>query len=100
MLTIKKTLFQCNLEIAPLEESAEGLLMGGFIGITSQNDSAITNGDCNSTINGSCTNTTCEYSSNTRCNNSSCRGATQKTSTTKPAPTATPCPCKGLSLFI
>ncbi len=81
----KKTLFECSIAIPAIENDKEGLLVGGFSGISVIDVVPVENGRCNNApcVNGGCVNYGC---SNGPCDNAGCVSASAETST--PTPTS------------
>ena len=52
----KKTLFECSISIPAIENDKEGLLVGGFSGISVIDRDPSVNGDC---LNAPCNNDNC-----------------------------------------
>lgn len=84
----KKTLFECSISIPVIESDKEGLLVGGFAGISVFEVAPAGNGGCQNTpcSNGGCINYGC---SNGPCGNSGCSNRAAQTATPTPTPTST-----------
>lgn len=83
----KKTLFECSISIPVIESDKEGLLVGGFSGISVVDVVPAENGGCLNTpcTNGGCVNYGC---SNGPCANEGCSSQAAQTATPTPTPTA------------
>lgn len=83
----KKTLFECSIAIPAIENDKEGLLVGGFSGISVIGVLPSENVRCN---NSSCPNNGCvNYGClNGPCDNHKCVNVAVKTGTPTPAPTS------------
>lgn len=74
----KRSIFQCSVDLIPLETSKEGHLLGGFMGISNSADSQTSNNcengncspECNTSVN-NCYNGDCGCGSNSSSSSSS-----------------------------
>lgn len=84
----KKTLFECSIAIPAIQNDKEGLLVGGFSGISVIDVVPVENGGCNNApcLNDGCVNYGC---SNGPCDNGGCVNASAETTTPTPTPTST-----------
>lgn len=83
----KKTLFECSIAIPVIESDKEGLLVGGFSGISAFASIPATNAGCDNIacVNAGCINYGC---SNGPCANQECAGGAAETGTPTPTPTS------------
>lgn len=83
----KKTLFECSIAIPAIGSDKEGLLVGGFSGISVVDVIPVDNGGCLNTpcANGGCVNLGC---SNGPCANDGCSNQAAESATPTPTPTA------------
>lgn len=83
----KKTLFECSIAIPAIENDKEGLLVGGFSGISVIDVVPSGNGGCQ---NGGCKNYGCvNYGcTNGSCTNNPCSNKAAVTGTPTPTPTS------------
>ena len=81
----KKTLFECSISIPAIENDKEGLLVGGFSGISVIDRDPSVNGDC---LNAPCNNDNCVnyVCYNDSCDNKQCGNSASGTPT--PTPTS------------
>lgn len=81
----KKTLFECSISIPAIENDKEGLLVGGFSGISVIDRDPSVNGDC---LNAPCNNDNCVnyVCYNDSCDNKQCGNSASETPT--PTPTS------------
>lgn len=81
----KKTLFECSIAIPAIENDKEGLLVGGFSGISVIDRDPSVNGDC---LNAPCNNDNCVnyVCYNDSCDNKQCGNSASGTPT--PTPTS------------
>lgn len=81
----KKTLFECSISIPAIENDKEGLLVGGFSGISVIDRDPSVNGDC---LNAPCENDNCVnyVCYNDSCDNKQCGNSASGTPT--PTPTS------------
>lgn len=81
----KKTLFECSIAIPAIENDKEGLLVGGFSGISVIDGFPSINKDC---LNSHCANNNCVnyVCSNDSCDNTPCNNVESATPT--PTPTS------------
>lgn len=82
----KKTLFECSIAIPAIENDKEGLLVGGFSGISVIDRDPSVNGDC---LNAPCDNDNCVnyVCYNDSCDNKSCSNSASGTPTSAGAVT-------------
>lgn len=83
----KKTLFECSIAIPAIENDKEGLLVGGFSGISVIGVVPSGNAGC---LNGGCKNLGCvNYGcANDPCTNNPCSNKAAETGTPTPTPTS------------
>ena len=81
----KKTLFECSISIPAIENDKEGLLVGGFSGLSVIDRDPSVNGDC---LNAPCNNDNCVnyVCYNDSCDNKQCGNSASGTPT--PTPTS------------